>query len=107
VSASSCRAERAAPRNIGARGFNQTIMDAPDARYHRMLRRQHNAVGAGHDHAGIATQIVVERQIEQKQGKSRHDPGRKNFRRRRLEQWKEPSGSTITHQNARMGAAYD
>ena len=56
--------------------FNQTIMDAL-TRYHRM--RGYNTLWVpGTDHAGIATQIVVERQL-QEQGRSRHDLGRKNF----------------------------
>ena len=57
-------------------GFNHTIMDAL-ARYHRM--RGFNTLWLpGTDHAGIATQIVVERQL-QDEGKNRHDIGRKNF----------------------------
>ncbi|RZS53246.1 valine--tRNA ligase [Sphaerotilus mobilis] len=79
--------------------FNQTIMDAL-TRYHRM--RGHNTLWVpGTDHAGIATQIVVERQL-QGQGISRHDLGRKNFVARVWE-WKEQSGSTITRQMRRMG----
>jgi valyl-tRNA synthetase len=72
--------------------FNQTIMDSL-TRYHRM--RGYNTLWVpGTDHAGIATQIVVERQL-QGQGKSRHDLGRKNFVAKVWE-WKEESGSTIT-----------
>src|SRR5438093_526189 len=79
--------------------FNQTIMDAL-TRYHRM--RGHNTLWLpGTDHAGIATQIVVERQL-QEQGQSRHDLGRKNFVARVWE-WKQHSGSTITQQMRRMG----
>ncbi|WP_309682877.1 class I tRNA ligase family protein, partial [Polaromonas sp.] len=78
--------------------FNQTIMDSL-TRYHRM--RGHNTLWVpGTDHAGIATQIVVERQL-QGQGISRHDLGRKNFVAKVWE-WKEESGSTITRQ-MRMG----
>jgi len=79
--------------------FNQTIMDSL-TRYHRM--RGHNTLWVpGTDHAGIATQIVVERQL-QGQGQSRHDLGRKNFVARVWE-WKQQSGSTITQQMRRMG----
>jgi valyl-tRNA synthetase len=83
--------------------FNQTIMDAL-TRYHRM--RGHNALWLpGTDHAGIATQIVVERQL-QEAGQSRHDLGRKNFVARVWE-WKASSGATITNQMRRMGASVD
>ena len=83
--------------------FNQTIMDAL-TRYHRM--RGFNTLWVpGTDHAGIATQIVVERQL-QEQGISRHDLGRKNFVARVWE-WKEHSGNTITTQMRRMGASVD
>jgi valyl-tRNA synthetase len=81
--------------------FNQTIMDAL-TRVHRMSG--HNTLWVpGTDHAGIATQIVVERQLEQ-QGTNRHELGRKNFVARVWE-WKEQSGSTITRQMRRMGAS--
>ena len=89
--------------------FNQTIMDSL-TRYHRMLG--HNTVWIpGTDHAGIATQIVVERQL-QEQGISRHDMGespevaRKNFVAKVWE-WKEQSGHTITRQMRRMGDSVD
>jgi valyl-tRNA synthetase len=59
----------------------------------------------GTDHAGIATQIVVERQLEA-QGVSRHDLGREKFVEKVWE-WKEKSGSTITRQVRRMGASID
>ncbi|MEX8517346.1 MAG: valine--tRNA ligase [Leptothrix sp. (in: b-proteobacteria)] len=79
--------------------FNQTIMDSL-TRYHRMLG--HNTLWVpGTDHAGIATQIVVERQL-QEQGVTRHDLGRKNFVAKVWE-WKEVSGTTITRQMRRMG----
>ncbi len=81
--------------------FNQTIMDAL-TRYHRMLGDNTLWV-PGTDHAGIATQIVVERQLHD-QGQSRHDLGRKNFVARVWE-WKAQSGSTITNQMRRMGAS--
>ncbi|MCA3239044.1 MAG: valine--tRNA ligase [Curvibacter sp.] len=83
--------------------FNQTIMDSL-TRYHRM--KGANTVWIpGTDHAGIATQIVVERQL-QEQKISRHDLGRKNFVARVWE-WKEQSGNTITTQMRRMGDSVD
>jgi len=79
--------------------FNQTIMDSL-TRYHRM--RGHNTLWLpGTDHAGIATQIVVERQL-QEQGISRHDLGRAAFTDKVWE-WKAKSGATITQQMRRMG----
>ena len=89
--------------------FNQTIMDSL-TRYHRMLGFN-TAWIPGTDHAGIATQIVVERQLQAK-GISRHDMGptpaeaRKNFVAKVWE-WKEESGSTITSQMRRMGDSVD
>jgi valyl-tRNA synthetase len=89
--------------------FNQTIMDSL-TRYHRM-RGFNTAWIPGTDHAGIATQIVVERQL-QGQGISRHDMGptpaeaRKNFVAKVWE-WKEASGNTITSQMRRMGDSVD
>lgn len=83
--------------------FNQTIMDSL-TRYHRM--KGDNTVWVpGTDHAGIATQIVVERQL-QDAGVSRHDLGRKNFVSKVWE-WKEQSGNTITTQMRRMGDSVD
>ena len=83
--------------------FNQTIMDSL-TRYHRM--RGFNTLWVpGTDHAGIATQIVVERQL-QEQKVSRHDLGRKNFVSKVWE-WKEKSGNTITTQMRRMGDSVD
>jgi len=89
--------------------FNQTIMDSL-TRYHRMSGA--NTVWVpGTDHAGIATQIVVERQLQAK-GISRHDMGptpaeaRKNFVAKVWE-WKEESGNTITTQMRRMGDSVD
>lgn len=83
--------------------FNQTIMDAL-TRYHRM--RGHNTLWVpGTDHAGIATQIVVERQL-QENGLSRHDLGRKNFVAQ-VWDWKNTSGATITNQMRRMGDSVD
>jgi valyl-tRNA synthetase len=89
--------------------FNQTIMDSL-TRYHRMMGFN-TAWIPGTDHAGIATQIVVERQLQAK-GISRHDMGptpaeaRKNFVSKVWE-WKEESGSTITSQMRRMGDSVD
>ena len=83
--------------------FNQTIMDSL-ARYHRMAGDNTLWV-PGTDHAGIATQIVVERQL-QEQKLSRHDLGRKNFVARVWE-WKQQSGDTITRQMRRMGDTVD
>ncbi|CAM8663553.1 ValS Valyl-tRNA synthetase [Oxalobacteraceae bacterium] len=83
--------------------FNQTIMDGL-TRYYRM--RGHNTAWVpGTDHAGIATQIVVERQLDA-QKISRHDLGREKFLEK-VWQWKEHSGSTITGQMRRMGASTD
>ncbi|RVU46392.1 valine--tRNA ligase [Rubrivivax rivuli] len=83
--------------------FNQTIMDAL-TRYHRM--RGHNTLWVpGTDHAGIATQIVVERQL-QENGLSRHDLGRKNFVAQ-VWDWKATSGATITNQMRRLGDSVD
>ena len=84
-------------------GFNQTIMDAL-TRYYRM--KGHNTLWQpGTDHAGIATQIVVERQLDA-QGISRHDLGREKFLEKVWE-WKEYSGNTITKQMRRMGTSPD
>lgn len=83
--------------------FNQTIMDGL-TRYHRM-RGFNTAWIPGTDHAGIATQIVVERQLDAQQI-SRHDLGREKFIDKVWE-WKEKSGSTITAQMRRMGASTD
>jgi valyl-tRNA synthetase len=84
-------------------GFNQTLMDAL-TRYHRM-RGDNTLWQPGTDHAGIATQIVVERQLDA-QGISRHDLGREKFVEKVWE-WKEYSGSTITRQMRRMGTSPD
>jgi len=81
--------------------FQQTLMDAL-IRYHRMRGFDTNWV-VGTDHAGIATQIVVERQLEA-EGKTRRDLGREAFVRR-VWDWKQQSGSTITRQMRRLGAS--
>jgi valyl-tRNA synthetase len=84
-------------------GFNQTIMDGL-TRYYRM-RGYNTAWIPGTDHAGIATQIVVERQLDA-QKVTRHDLGRPAFLEKVWE-WKEKSGSTITEQMRRLGASTD
>lgn len=84
-------------------GFNQTIMDAL-TRYHRM-RGDNTLWQPGTDHAGIATQIVVERQLDA-QGVSRHDLGREKFLEKVWE-WKEYSGGSITQQMRRLGTSPD
>ena len=84
-------------------GFNQTIMDAL-TRYYRM-KGANTLWQPGTDHAGIATQIVVERQLDA-QGISRHDLGREKFLEKVWE-WKEYSGNTITKQMRRMGTSPD
>ena len=81
--------------------FQQTLMDIL-IRYHRMKGHDTNWV-IGTDHAGIATQIVVERQL-QAEGNTRHDLGRKKFLER-VWAWKQQSGSTITRQMRRIGAS--
>ncbi|QNN58477.1 valine--tRNA ligase [Diaphorobacter ruginosibacter] len=83
--------------------FNQTIMDSL-TRYYRM-KGYNTAWVPGTDHAGIATQIVVERQL-QDQGVSRYDLGRENFVSKVWE-WKEKSGNTITTQMRRLGDTVD
>lgn len=84
-------------------GFNQTLMDAL-TRYHRM-RGDNTLWQPGTDHAGIATQIVVERQLDA-QGVSRHDLGREKFLEKVWE-WKKYSGDTITKQMRRLGTSPD
>ncbi len=84
-------------------GFNNTIMDTL-IRYHRM-KGDKTLWQAGSDHAGIATQMVVERQLEA-EGKSRHDLGREAFIEK-IWGWKEESGSTITRQLRRLGSSLD
>ncbi|MBE9515570.1 MAG: valine--tRNA ligase [Proteobacteria bacterium] len=83
--------------------FQDTLMDAL-TRYHRM-KGNHTLWQPGTDHAGIATQMVVERLLES-EGKTRHDLGREDFTKRVWE-WKEHSGGTITRQLRRMGASVD
>ncbi|MDR1462286.1 MAG: valine--tRNA ligase [Azoarcus sp.] len=84
-------------------GFNQTLMDAL-VRYHRM-RGDNTLWQPGTDHAGIATQIVVERQLDA-QGVSRHDLGRQKFLEK-IWEWKKYSGGAITRQMRRLGSSPD
>ncbi|MES1988481.1 MAG: class I tRNA ligase family protein, partial [Pseudomonadota bacterium] len=84
-------------------GFQHTLMDAL-TRYHRMLGYK-VLWQPGTDHAGIATQMVVERQLLAK-GQSRHDLGREAFVERVWE-WKAQSGDTITNQMRRIGSSVD
>jgi len=84
-------------------GFNNTIMDTL-IRYHRM-KGDKTLWQPGSDHAGIATQMVVERQLEA-EGKSRHDLGRDAFIER-IWEWREESGGNITRQLRRLGSSLD
>ncbi|MFQ5487585.1 MAG: class I tRNA ligase family protein, partial [Gammaproteobacteria bacterium] len=84
-------------------GFNNTVMDTL-IRYHRM-QGDNTLWQVGTDHAGIATQMVVERQLAA-QGKSRHDLGREAFIEA-VWRWKEESGNTITRQLRRLGSSLD
>ena len=84
-------------------GFNNTIMDTL-IRYHRMKGRN-TLWQPGTDHAGIATQMVVERQLAA-DGITRHDLGREKFLEKVWE-WKEQSGGTITRQIRRLGSSVD
>jgi valyl-tRNA synthetase len=83
--------------------FQHTLMDAL-TRYHRMAG-DNTLWQPGTDHAGIATQIVVERQLDA-QNISRHDLGREKFLEK-VWDWKEHSGSTITRQMRRLGTSPD
>ena len=84
-------------------GFGDTIQDAL-TRFHRM--KGHRALWQpGMDHAGIATQMVVERLLNA-EGKSKHDLGREKFVER-VWQWKEESGGIIARQTRRLGASVD
>jgi len=84
-------------------GFNNMVMDTL-TRYHRM--KGHNTLWQpGTDHAGIATQMVVERQLNA-DGKTRHDLGRDKFIDR-IWDWKEESGGNITRQLRRLGSSLD
>lgn len=84
-------------------GFGSTLMDVL-VRYHRM-QGDNTLWQAGTDHAGIATQMVVERQLN-RDGKTRHDLGREKFVEK-IWEWKEHSGNTITKQFRRLGTSMD
>src|SRR4051812_9178112 len=84
-------------------GFQHTLMDAL-TRYHRMLGET-ALWQPGTDHAGIATQMVVERQLSA-EGKKRHDLGRDAFESK-IWEWKSQSGGTITRQMRRLGSSVD
>lgn len=84
--------------------FQQTIIDTL-IRYHRM-QGKNTLWQAGTDHAGIATQMVVERKIAAEEGKTRHDYGRDAFIDK-IWQWKAQSGSTISYQMRRLGNSVD
>jgi valyl-tRNA synthetase len=84
--------------------FQQTLMDVL-IRYHRM-NGDDTLWQCGTDHAGIATQMVVERQLQQKDGTTRHDLGRDKFVDA-VWDWKEHSGNTITRQSRRLGTSMD
>ncbi len=84
--------------------FQQTIMDTL-IRYQRM-QGKNTLWQAGTDHAGIATQMVVERKIAAEEGKTRHDYGREAFIDK-IWQWKGESGGTITRQMRRLGNSVD
>ncbi|MFP9229981.1 valine--tRNA ligase [Pectobacterium cacticida] len=84
--------------------FQQTIMDTL-IRYQRM-QGKNTLWQAGTDHAGIATQMVVERKIAAEEGKTRHDYGREAFIDK-IWQWKAESGGNITRQMRRLGNSVD
>ncbi|HEX8558359.1 MAG TPA: valine--tRNA ligase [Pyrinomonadaceae bacterium] len=84
--------------------LQHTIMDVL-ARYHRMRGRRTLWL-PGTDHAGISTQIMVERQLKKEEGKTRHDVGREEFVAR-VWRWKEQYGGEITRQMRREGASVD
>ena len=84
-------------------GFNNTVMDTL-TRYQRM-KGKNTLWQPGTDHAGIATQMVVERQLNA-EDKTRHDLGREKFIDR-IWDWKEESGGNITRQLRRMGSSLD
>lgn len=84
--------------------FQQTIMDAL-IRYHRM-QGNNTLWQSGTDHAGIATQMVVERKIAAEENKSRHDYGRDDFIKK-IWEWKAESGGNITKQMRRLGDSVD
>jgi valyl-tRNA synthetase len=84
-------------------GFQQSLMDAL-IRYHRM-RGFNTLWQGGTDHAGIATQMVVEKKLLQ-EGTDRHQLGREVFEKK-IWEWKQYSGDTITNQERRLGVSID
>lgn len=84
--------------------FQDSIMDTL-TRWQRM-QQKNTLWQVGTDHAGIATQMVVERKLAAEEGKTRHDLGREKFLEKVWE-WKEESGGTITNQLRRLGASVD
>ncbi len=84
--------------------FQHTIMDAL-IRYQRM-KGKNTLWQVGTDHAGIATQMVVERKLAAEEDKTRHDLGRDAFIEK-IWEWKEESGGTITSQMRRLGNSVD
>lgn len=84
--------------------FELSIIDAL-IRYHRMMG-QHTLWQVGTDHAGIATQMLVERKVQKEQNLTRQELGREAFVDK-IWQWKEESGSFITNQMRRLGASGD
>ena len=84
--------------------FQNSIMDAL-IRYQRMKQRN-TLWQVGTDHAGIATQMIVERKMLSEEGKTRYDYGRKEFTKK-IWEWQKESSSTITHQLRRLGVSVD
>ena len=84
--------------------FQDSIMDAL-TRWQRM-QQKNTLWQVGTDHAGIATQMLVERKLAAEEGKTRHDLGREKFLDKVWE-WKEESGGNITNQLRRLGASVD
>ena len=84
--------------------FQQTIMDTL-IRYHRM-KGDNTLWQCGTDHAGIATQMVVERKLAKEEHLTRHDLGREKFIER-VWKWKGESGGNITRQMRRLGDSVD
>ncbi|MFC0309221.1 valine--tRNA ligase [Gallibacterium trehalosifermentans] len=84
--------------------FQQTLMDTL-IRFHRM-EGDNTLWQTGTDHAGIATQMVVERKIAAEEGKTRHDYGREAFINK-IWEWKNYSGGTISQQMRRLGNSID
>ncbi len=85
-------------------GFQQTLMDILIRSQHMLGKKTHWQVGT--DHAGIATQMLVERRLQKEEGKSRHDLGRKAFLDK-IWEWKNYSGDRISEQMQRLGLHVD